>query len=68
MAALNAKLPEDVAVLSAESVADDFHARVRAGYLALAAAEPERFLVLDATLPVEELAARIRDRVSPLLG
>ena len=51
-----------------ESEADDFHARVRAGYLALAEAEPARFLVLDATLPVDELAARIRDRVSALLG
>jgi dTMP kinase len=51
-----------------ESEADDFHARVRAGYLALAADEPERFLVLDATLPVDELAARIRDRVSALLA
>jgi dTMP kinase len=51
-----------------EAEADDFHGRVRAGYLALAEAEPERFLVLDATLPVDELAARIRDRVSPLLG
>ncbi|HEX7835322.1 MAG TPA: dTMP kinase [Pseudolysinimonas sp.] len=51
-----------------EAENDDFHARVRAGYLALAAAEPDRFLVLDATLPVDELAARIRDRVSVLLG
>lgn len=51
-----------------EAENDDFHARVRAGYLALAAAEPQRFLVLDATLPVDELAARIRDRVSVLLG
>ena len=51
-----------------EAEADDFHARVRAGYLELAAAEPDRFLVLDATLGVDELAQRIRDRVSPLLG
>lgn len=51
-----------------EAEADDFHARVRAGYLALAAAEPDRFLVLDATLPVVDLSARIRDRVSHLLG
>lgn len=51
-----------------EAEAGDFHARVRAGYLALAADEPGRFLVLDATLPVDELAQRIRDRVSPLLG
>lgn len=46
----------------------DFHTRVRDAYLALAAAEPERFLVLDATLPVDELQQRIRDRVSELLG
>jgi dTMP kinase len=51
-----------------EAEGDEFHARVRAAYLALADAEPGRFLVLDATLPVDELAERIRDRVSPLLG
>jgi dTMP kinase len=50
-----------------ESEAAEFHARVRDAYLALAAAEPERFLVLDATLPVDELAARIRARVSAAL-
>jgi len=46
----------------------DFHERVRAAYLALAEAEPERFLVLDATRPVEELQQSIRDRVSHLLA
>ena len=51
-----------------EAEESDFHERVRAAYLALAAAEPERFLVLDATLPVDELHASIRDRVSALLG
>jgi dTMP kinase len=50
-----------------ESEAAEFHARVRDAYLALAAAEPERFLVLDATLPVDELAALIRSRVSAAL-
>ena len=50
-----------------ESEAAEFHTRVREAYLALAAAEPERFLVLDATLPVDELAARIRARVSAAL-
>ena len=44
----------------------EFHARVRAGFLALAEAEPERFLVLDATLPIEELAAAIRERIAQL--
>lgn len=51
-----------------EAEAAEFHGRVRQGYLDLAAAEPERFLVLDATLPVDELAARIRDRVAPLIA
>jgi dTMP kinase len=46
----------------------DFHARVRAGYLDLAAAEPDRFLVLPATDPIEAIAEAIRGRVSPLLG
>lgn len=41
----------------------EFHGRVRAGFLALAAAEPERFLVLDASLPVDEIAAAVRARV-----
>jgi len=51
-----------------EAEAAEFHARVREAYLALAAAEPERFLVLDATLPVDELAALIRSRVSAALA
>jgi dTMP kinase len=34
----------------------EFHERVRAGYLALAAADPERWIVLDGTLPPAELA------------
>ena len=50
-----------------ESEAAEFHTRVREAYLALAAAEPERFLVLDAALPADELAARIRTRVSAAL-
>jgi dTMP kinase len=45
----------------------EFHQRVRAAYLALAEAEPERFLVLDATLPVAELASAVRDRVAAAL-
>ena len=51
-----------------EAAPDDFHERVRRADLALADAEPERFLVLDATLPVDELQRSIRDRVSHLLG
>lgn len=51
-----------------EDVADDFPARVRAEYLRLAAAEPERFLVVDATAPVAEIAEAIRRRVTVLLA
>ncbi len=46
----------------------EFHERVRAAYLELAAAEPARFVVLDATLPVAELAAAVRARVSVTLA
>jgi dTMP kinase len=50
-----------------EDEEQDFHARVRAGYLALAGAEPGRFLVLNATDTVESLASAIRERVGTLL-
>ena len=45
-----------------------FHTRVRDAYRVLADAEPERFLMLDATLPVEDLQQSIRYRVSALLA
>lgn len=47
-----------------EAEKDDFHARVRAAFLALAAAEPRRFLVVDAAQPVEQIAALVRARVA----
>jgi len=50
-----------------ESAGDDFHARVREAYLELAAAEPGRFVVLDAREPIESIALAIRERVEPLL-
>lgn len=50
-----------------EAEKEHFHARVREEFLALAAAEPQRFLVLDASLPAAELAAAVRERIQPLL-
>ncbi len=44
-----------------------FHERVRCGFLTLAAAEPQRWLVLDATRPAEEIQATIRQRVAQYL-
>ncbi len=46
----------------------EFHQRVRQGFLDLAAADPDHYLVLDARAPVEEIAAAIRDRVGALLA
>jgi dTMP kinase len=51
-----------------EAEKEHFHARVREEFLALAAAEPERFLVLDATRPPGELTAAVRKRVEALLA
>lgn len=41
-----------------EKEADDFHERVRAGFLAQAKQEPNRWLVLDADLSAEQLLAK----------
>ncbi|MCD7101728.1 dTMP kinase [Pseudoclavibacter sp. 13-3] len=45
----------------------DFHQRVRDGFLALATAEPRRFEIVDARLPVDRIADRIRRTVTRLL-
>jgi dTMP kinase len=41
----------------------EFHARVRSAFLDLADAEPERFLVVDASQEIEVIADAIRSRV-----
>jgi dTMP kinase len=51
-----------------ESEKDAFHARVRQEFLDLAAEEPERFLVLDASRAPDEIAAAVRARVGDLLA
>lgn len=50
-----------------EAEKEEFHARVRDGFLALAAAEPQRFLVLDAQAAPDELAAQVRDAMTTRL-
>jgi dTMP kinase len=50
-----------------ESEPSDFHKRVREGYLSLARQEPERWLVVDATLPPDRVEEIIWERVSALL-
>jgi dTMP kinase len=50
-----------------EAEAAEFHGRVRQAFLGLAQAEPDRFLVLDASLPITTLAEAIQERVGKLL-
>ncbi|WP_457099249.1 dTMP kinase [Microbacterium sp. P5_E9] len=45
-----------------------FHDLVRAEFLSLAAAEPDRFLVLDASRPADDLAADVRALVTARHG
>lgn len=51
-----------------ESEPIDYHQRVRSAFLDIAAREPSRFLVVDASGSVEEIAATIRGCVVELLG
>jgi dTMP kinase len=46
----------------------DFHRRARQGYLNMAQAEPERWLVIDAMQSVDDTQATIRARLEPLLS
>ena len=45
----------------------EFHQRVRAAFVAMAEADPDHYLVLDARADVGEIERRIRERVEPLL-
>ncbi|MBS2939819.1 dTMP kinase [Nocardioides sp. J2M5] len=46
----------------------EFHQRVRQGFLDLAAADPDHYLVLDARAPIDEIAAAVRTRVEQSMG
>ncbi|MFZ7087083.1 dTMP kinase [Curtobacterium sp. RRHDQ10] len=51
-----------------ESEASAFHEAVRDAFLTMAAAEPDRFVVLDATADPADVAATIRTAVESRLG
>ncbi len=51
-----------------ELAGSEFHARVRDGFLQLAAADPDAYLVLPALADIRETATSVRDRVAALLG
>ncbi len=44
-----------------------FHRKVRDGYLQMAAVEPQRWLVIDGTLPRSQISKMVWDRISPRL-
>lgn len=46
----------------------DFHRRVRSGYLHMAQEQPDRWLILDATQPIEIIHQIVYNRVVGLLG
>jgi dTMP kinase len=46
----------------------DFHERVRYAFLDLAATDPQRYLVLDAARPADEIARVVRARVNSVLA
>ncbi|MCU1476371.1 MAG: dTMP kinase [Subtercola sp.] len=50
-----------------EAEKDDFHKRVRQSFLTIAAADPDRFIVVDGTAQPAEIAAQVRARLEPLL-
>ncbi|MQY05894.1 dTMP kinase [Actinomadura macrotermitis] len=50
-----------------ESEPSDFHERVREGFRALAEADPDRYLVLDASRPQHEITREIQDRIRAIL-
>lgn len=51
-----------------EAEGPEFHERVRQEFLALAAADPDHYLVLDARAAREEIAEAVGARVDDLLG
>lgn len=51
-----------------EAAGREFHERVRQGFRQLAAADPERYLVLPGLTSLRGTAARVRDAVGALLG
>jgi dTMP kinase len=50
-----------------EAEPEEFHQRVRAGFLKLARADPGRYLVLDADRPQDEVTRSIEERIRDLL-
>jgi dTMP kinase len=51
-----------------ERLGPGFADRVRQGFVAQAASDPEHWVVVDGTLPINEVTTRILERVRARLG
>jgi dTMP kinase len=51
-----------------EQAGDDFHGRVQKGFAKMAAADPERWVTIDASGPVDDVSDQIRSAVRDRLG
>ena len=51
-----------------EQAGDEFHRRVQSGFAEMAAADPKRWVVVDASGPVDDVSATIRHAVRERLG
>ncbi|HSJ91612.1 MAG TPA: dTMP kinase [Ilumatobacter sp.] len=51
-----------------EQAGDEFHARVDAGFAEMAGADPERWVVIDASGPIDAVSRQIRHAVRKRLG
>lgn len=65
-AGLGRKGPDEITRFEEFDLA--FHRRVRSGFLALAAASPERFVVIDGTRPADEVATAVNAAALRLVG
>jgi len=65
-AGLGRKGPDEITRFEGYDLA--FHRRVRSGFLALAAASPERFVVVDATRPTRDVATAVTAAAARLVG
>jgi dTMP kinase len=50
-----------------EREAREFHQQVRSGYHALADREPDRFRILDSSLPIDEISTKVWNLVKEVL-
>ena len=47
-----------------EKMNKEFHERVRQGFLKLSAAEPDRFVVIDASQPIDKISEQVREFIN----